>query len=143
MQMHAQTGFDDALSGTTSISVLVRDRTLFVSNVGDSRAIIISTAADGRLLARPLSNDQTPYREDERARCKKTGARVLSYDQIEGLEPMHEVRPTHIRLYFYTSIVHTNPPQPTAHRNTAHLYTYTPIPLFLYLFPLVCIHIYT
>ncbi|KAJ1419877.1 phosphatase 2C-like domain-containing protein [Ochromonadaceae sp. CCMP2298] len=88
--MHAQTSFEDALSGTTSISVLIKDRTLFVSNVGDSRAIIISTAADGRLVARALSSDQTPYREDERARCKKTGARVLSYDQIEGLEPIHE-----------------------------------------------------
>jgi hypothetical protein len=45
---------------------------------------------DGRLIAKPLSNDQTPYRKDERERIKKTGARVLSMDQIEGLEPVHE-----------------------------------------------------
>jgi hypothetical protein len=42
------------------------------------------------LIAKPLSNDQTPYRKDERDRIKKTGARVLSMDQIEGLEPVHE-----------------------------------------------------
>lgn len=41
-QMHAQKKFDDALSGTTSISVLMRGRRLFVSNVGDSRAILVS-----------------------------------------------------------------------------------------------------
>ena len=45
---------------------------------------------DGRLVAKPLSNDQTPYRKDERERIKKTGARVLSMDQIEGIEPVHE-----------------------------------------------------
>jgi len=48
------------------------------------------TTQDGRLVAKPLSNDQTPYRKDERERIKKTGARVLSMDQIEGLEPVHE-----------------------------------------------------
>lgn len=41
-------------------------------------------------MAKPLSNDQTPYRKDERERVKKAGARVLSMDQIEGLEPVHE-----------------------------------------------------
>lgn len=40
--MHAQKKFDDNLSGTTSISVFMRGRTLYVSNVGDSRAIIVS-----------------------------------------------------------------------------------------------------
>ncbi len=45
---------------------------------------------DGRLVAKPLSNDQTPYRKDERERIKKTGVRILSMDQIEGLEPVHE-----------------------------------------------------
>jgi hypothetical protein len=41
-------------------------------------------------VAKPLSNDQTPYRTDERARVRKTGARVLSMDQIEGIEPVHD-----------------------------------------------------
>eukprot|EP00600_Ochromonadales_sp_CCMP1393_P006191 CAMPEP_0174958214 /NCGR_PEP_ID=MMETSP0004_2-20121128/2501_1 /TAXON_ID=420556 /ORGANISM="Ochromonas sp., Strain CCMP1393" /LENGTH=1206 /DNA_ID=CAMNT_0016206405 /DNA_START=132 /DNA_END=3749 /DNA_ORIENTATION=- len=88
--MHAERNFDDSLSGTTSVSILLRGRTMFISNVGDSRAVLISTTEDGRLVAKPLSNDQTPYRKDERERCKKTGARILSMDQIEGIEPIHE-----------------------------------------------------
>jgi serine/threonine protein phosphatase PrpC len=43
---------------------------MFVSNVGDSRAIVVSVE-DGKLKARPLSSDQTPYRKDERERVKK------------------------------------------------------------------------
>jgi len=127
--MHAERHFDDSLSGTTSISLLLRGRTMFISNVGDSRAILVSLKVsfkrkfstcvaavcvnvllfvslgviwtdifafrvsnkkDGRLVAKPLSNDQTPYRKDERDRIKKTGARVLSMDQIEGIEPVQE-----------------------------------------------------
>jgi hypothetical protein len=41
-------------------------------------------------VAKPLSSDQTPYRKDERERVKACGARVMSMDQIEGLEPIHE-----------------------------------------------------
>ena len=46
--------------------------------------------ASESLIAIPLSEDQTPYRKDERDRLKKSGARVCSIDQMEGLEPMHE-----------------------------------------------------
>jgi serine/threonine protein phosphatase PrpC len=60
--MHADKRFDDALSGTTSISVLFRGRTMFISNVGDSRAVVISSVG-GRLVAKPLSIDKTPYRK--------------------------------------------------------------------------------
>ena len=35
----------------------------------------------------PLSRDQTPHRKDERTRMRKTGARILFLDQLEGLEP--------------------------------------------------------
>ena len=61
-QMHADKRFDDALSGTTAISILLRGKTMFISNVGDSRAIVISSVGD-RLVAKPLSVDQTPYRK--------------------------------------------------------------------------------
>jgi serine/threonine protein phosphatase PrpC/CRP-like cAMP-binding protein len=44
----------------------------------------------GALQARPLSRDQTPYRKDERARVRACGARVMSLDQLEGLEPVVE-----------------------------------------------------
>jgi len=89
-QMKNDKRFDSEFSGTTAISVLISERRLFVSNVGDSRAILVSENTEGHLVAKALSSDQTPYRADERARVKKFGARVLSMDQIEGLEPVHE-----------------------------------------------------
>lgn len=62
---------------------------MFISNVGDSRAIVVSDE-DGKFVAKALSNDQTPYRKDERERCKLYGARILTMDQLEGIEPIHE-----------------------------------------------------
>ncbi|KAG6664387.1 hypothetical protein CIPAW_02G089700 [Carya illinoinensis] len=74
---------DDSLSGTTAITVLVVGNTLFVANVGDSRAVI--AVKDGnRIVAEDLSNDQTPFRKDECERVKQSGARVLTVDQVEG-----------------------------------------------------------
>jgi len=100
---------DDSLSGTTSISVLFHDGRMTICNVGDSRAIVgqrtpvpvpasrrgsgaeeVLSGAPPSLRALALSRDQTPYRADERERVKKSGARIMSLDQIEGLEPIHE-----------------------------------------------------
>ena len=80
---------DDSLSGTTSISVLLRRDNLYVANVGDSRAIIASDF-EGKLRYSPLSNDQTPFRRDERERVKRCGAKVLTLAQVDGNEPWHE-----------------------------------------------------
>lgn len=38
----------------------------------------------------PLSNDQTPFRKDERDRVKKLGARIMTCGQVEGNAIMHE-----------------------------------------------------
>ncbi|TMW55125.1 hypothetical protein Poli38472_013887 [Pythium oligandrum] len=91
-------GFDDSMSGTTAISVFFDGNEIHISNVGDSRAIIaqedlkapLSEEGHERLIAKPLSIDQTPFRKDERERVKKCGARILTVDQVEGLEPIHE-----------------------------------------------------
>jgi len=115
--LHVSQRVDDSLSGTTSISMYLhgnRNR-ITISNVGDSRAVIGRVAGNsnnnnadinnnnnnsdaggttpppttpGALKAFALSRDQTPYRRDERVRIRKTGARILSLDQIEGLEPI-------------------------------------------------------
>lgn len=94
--MH-EASFDDSMSGTTSISVLFDGNEIYVSNVGDSRAIIAqenlkaaTREGEANLVAKPLSIDQTPFRKDERVRVKKCGARILTVDQVEGLEPIHE-----------------------------------------------------
>lgn len=76
---------DDSMSGTTAITILVRDRTIYVANSGDSRAVIAERrGAD--VVAVDLSIDQTPFRDDELERVKLCGARVLTLDQIEGLK---------------------------------------------------------
>jgi len=89
-QMHNCQQFDDQSSGTTAISVWIEGTKVKVANLGDSRAICAQRQTDGRLKAIALSQDQTPYRKDERERCKLTGARIMTMDQLEGLAPMHE-----------------------------------------------------
>lgn len=110
--MHTNAKLDDALSGTTAISCYVHGRRnrITVCNVGDSRAVLgqrVERNSNGSsrsggsgvggannsgnepyYRALPLSRDQTPYRRDERKRIRTYGARILSLDQIEGLEPV-------------------------------------------------------
>ncbi|KAJ6842042.1 putative protein phosphatase 2C 65 isoform X1 [Iris pallida] len=74
---------DDSMSGTTAIAVLVRRNSLFVANVGDSRAVAGVLEGDA-VVAAELSKDQTPFRKDEYERVRQCGARVLSVDQVEG-----------------------------------------------------------
>ncbi|XP_011078275.1 protein phosphatase 2C and cyclic nucleotide-binding/kinase domain-containing protein isoform X1 [Sesamum indicum] len=83
-QLHADE-LDDSMSGTTAITVLVRGRTLYVANSGDSRAVLAEKRGQD-IVAVDLSIDQTPFRPDELERVKLCGARVLTLDQIEGLK---------------------------------------------------------
>jgi CRP-like cAMP-binding protein/serine/threonine protein phosphatase PrpC len=84
-QLHADSTIDDTMSGTTAITILVRGRTIYVANSGDSRAVIAEKRGD-EILAVDLSIDQTPFRSDELERVEQCGARVLTLDQIEGLK---------------------------------------------------------
>jgi cGMP-dependent protein kinase len=107
-KMHDDPNVKDKLSGTTAITAGFHFGRLTVCNVGDSRAVLGHRLSaeemeeekteitaepqeeNGKLIAIPLSKDQTPYRKDERERVKKCGAAVMSVDQMEGNEPMHE-----------------------------------------------------
>jgi serine/threonine protein kinase len=75
---------DDTMSGANAVVVVLRDGVLEVANVGNARAVLAEEESDGSLVAKPLSTDQTPYRDDERARVRKCGARVLTTEQLEG-----------------------------------------------------------
>ncbi|PNW77593.1 hypothetical protein CHLRE_10g443550v5 [Chlamydomonas reinhardtii] len=83
-QLH-RSDIDDSMSGTTAIAVLVRGRTTYVANVGDSRAVLAERHGD-KVVAQDLSYDQTPFRRDECERVKRCGARVLTLDQLEGIK---------------------------------------------------------
>jgi len=91
---------DDNLSGTTAIScyILGQRNRIIVSNVGDSRAVLgtrinrnshVGEGKEEYYEALPMSLDQTPYRRDERKRIRNCGARILSLDQMVGLEPIY------------------------------------------------------
>ncbi|KAF0932343.1 hypothetical protein E2562_010290 [Oryza meyeriana var. granulata] len=83
-QLHADSS-DDSMSGTTAVTILVRGKTIYIANTGDSRAVIAEKRGE-EIVAVDLSIDQTPYRTDELERVKECGASVLTLDQIEGLK---------------------------------------------------------
>eukprot|EP00924_Labyrinthula_sp_SR-Ha-C_P007951 maker-scaffold_41-snap-gene-1.33-mRNA-1 protein AED:0.27 eAED:0.27 QI:0/0/0/0.2/1/1/5/0/1230 len=80
--------FDDTFSGTTAICVLLLGDKLITANVGDSRAFLAveRDTQPGLYSARALSVDQTPFRKDERARCRAAGGVIMSMDQVEGFK---------------------------------------------------------
>merc|ERR1719248_270457 len=90
-QMHKQKKrmgkkkFDDSMSGTTGIVCAFEGKEIIIGNVGDSRAVV-AQEKDGKLFAHALSIDQTPYRKDERERCKAQGAAIMTMDQLDGLK---------------------------------------------------------
>ena len=84
-----ESAIDDSNSGTTALTVLIKDSNLLIANIGDCRCVIVSTV-DGKLSARALTNDQTPHRKDELERIKKAGGLVMTSEQYDGDEPMHE-----------------------------------------------------
>lgn len=73
-------GWDD---GSTAITVLIVNKTLYVGNVGDSRAVLCSSG--GRAI--DMSHDHKPAREDEKARIEKLGGKVIHYGtwRVQGV----------------------------------------------------------
>lgn len=68
--------------GSTAISALIIGNTLFVANVGDSRAVLCS---NGKAI--PMSHDHKPSREDEKQRIESAGGRIIYYGtwRVEGV----------------------------------------------------------
>ena len=66
---------DISFSGSTAVSVLLKENRVVCANVGDSRAILGRKTAQG-WTAIPLSSDHKPDRPDERKRIESSGGRV-------------------------------------------------------------------
>ncbi|KAG7340251.1 protein phosphatase 2C [Nitzschia inconspicua] len=85
--LHADSDIDDSYSGTTCVSILLQPNRVTVSNVGDSRVILGTQQQKQPQLQKwtavPLSNDQTPRRQDEAKRCQQAGARIMSFGQLQ------------------------------------------------------------
>ncbi len=81
--MHQEDDFDDSYSGSTAICACFFGSEMYIANIGDSRAIIAERHGK-RIVAFPLSLDQTPYRRDERERVKSCGAVVQTHAMAEG-----------------------------------------------------------
>lgn len=82
-ELHRQGGIDTDLSGTTCVLTLIIGTTMYTANVADSRAIL-ATGRGESIGAVALSNDQTPYRKDERERVIGRGAQVYSKAERDG-----------------------------------------------------------
>ena len=79
------------ISGTTSTTLLLMDNECLVANVGDSPAILgWQDVSSDSLSARLLYSEHTPKRTDERMRIKRSGGVVMTVDQRDGAEPIHE-----------------------------------------------------
>lgn len=96
-QLHKSSSIDDSLSGTTACLVLYQEQqgtdsvvpTLFIANVGDSRAVLAKREGllgSQEIVAVDITNDQTPFRDDECERVIRGGSRVMTLDQLEGLK---------------------------------------------------------
>jgi serine/threonine protein phosphatase PrpC len=70
------TDINCAFSGSTLVYGVKIDDTLYVANVGDSRAVLARQGPNGVVQAIALSNDQKPERPDEKARIIAHGGRV-------------------------------------------------------------------
>ncbi|KAK7507282.1 hypothetical protein BaRGS_00001217 [Batillaria attramentaria] len=62
--------------GTTATLVLIYNNKIYVANVGDTRALLVKMAQDGRLTVMQLSNDHTIADPSEQARLSALGLDV-------------------------------------------------------------------
>ena len=70
-----QTGIDILFSGTTCNSCIIKDDLLYVTNIGDSRAIL-GFEESGKIISKALSYDHKPEFEAEKIRIIKNNGRI-------------------------------------------------------------------
>jgi len=83
-KVHKATDINSWDSGTTAVAVYLKGHELFIANVGDSRAVLASRNARGRLKAKDLSNDHNPDSPGEFERLCNAGG-VVAAPEAAGL----------------------------------------------------------
>ncbi|CAN1784216.1 Probable protein phosphatase 2C 73 [Linum perenne] len=88
---------DSFYSGTTALTIVRQGELLYVANVGDSRAVLATTAEDdGSLVAVQLTVDFKPTLPEEAERIVECKGRVFSLEDEPGVERVwlpHEESP--------------------------------------------------
>ncbi|CAN1161509.1 Probable protein phosphatase 2C 73 [Linum perenne] len=88
---------DSFYSGTTALTIVRQGEVLYVANVGDSRAVLATTAEDdGSLVAVQLTVDFKPTLPEEAERIVECKGRVFSLEDEPGVERVwlpHEESP--------------------------------------------------
>eukprot|EP00924_Labyrinthula_sp_SR-Ha-C_P005238 augustus_masked-scaffold_1-processed-gene-25.60-mRNA-1 protein AED:0.20 eAED:0.24 QI:0/-1/0/1/-1/1/1/0/497 len=81
--LESQKKIDISLSGTTAVVAVLKNKRLYIANVGDSRAVLgrENRAADGKVSysSIALTEDHKPDLPAEHARIIKSGGRVFSW----------------------------------------------------------------
>lgn len=72
-ELNTKAKFDVHFSGTTCVMVYQIDNKLICSNIGDSRAILITCDTSNNYYSEPLSYDHKPENKSERERIESRG----------------------------------------------------------------------
>ncbi|CAJ0587257.1 unnamed protein product, partial [Mesorhabditis spiculigera] len=84
--------------GTTATTALLLNNTIYVANIGDSRAIVARQKEDGSgAVAVPLTVDHNPTIHEERMRIQKTGASVIDGRVNGSLEVSRSIGDGHFK----------------------------------------------
>ena len=83
--------FDTHFSGTTMVVIYQIDNKIICSNVGDSRAILVSKIGNEDFQAIKLSNDQKPTNPEEQKRIEESGGEIATCDDEKENEGIKRV----------------------------------------------------
>merc|ERR1711871_284958 len=80
-------GVDTSFSGSTGVFVVVTDTTLYLGNVGDSRAAVMSLnpgtcCSAEKMTGAPLTDDHKPESPSEQVRIRSCGGHCVQMGPI-------------------------------------------------------------
>jgi serine/threonine protein phosphatase PrpC len=82
-ELNYQNDFDISYSGSTCVSILIRNGIIISANLGDSRAVLARQLPRGP-IAIDLTTDHKPDLDHERERIESAGGRVDTYKTPNG-----------------------------------------------------------